>query len=170
MGEELFGISMVSLSVVWGLDRTCTKAVEMMTPVPNCFAATKTRLRCDIRVNRVMMIGVKTPRPLVTRMTKSSPMRRGLLYSRSIRWQVGSADSLPPVQCLGVLVSGEVTDSGGWHSRNTCMLMTVYSFVCITLFGFAFMGMPFRFALMCMLFLAFCALCTFDENLDIIAC
>ena len=79
---------------------TWTNAVEITTPVPNCFNITKTMLFCDIRVREVARMGVKTPIALVTRMTKSSPIRRVTLYSRSVWLHVASSG--PPTQCLGV--------------------------------------------------------------------
>lgn len=55
------------------------KAVEMTTPVPNCFKMVKKMLFCVMRVNEVARIGMKTPNAPVTRMTKSRPTRRGTL-------------------------------------------------------------------------------------------
>ena len=54
-------------------------AVDRMMPVPNCFKITKMMLFCDMRMNEVAKIGVKTPIALVARITKRSPTRRFLL-------------------------------------------------------------------------------------------
>ena len=39
---------------------TCTKAVDMMTPVPNCFKIVKVLLLERTRVKRIRRIGEKT--------------------------------------------------------------------------------------------------------------
>jgi hypothetical protein len=68
-----------------GMDHTWMKAVDKIIPVPNCFKITKIMFFCDMRMNEVAKIGLKTPSALVARMTNNSPTRSFLLYDRSIR-------------------------------------------------------------------------------------
>jgi hypothetical protein len=53
------------------------KAVEMMTPVPNCLNVVNTRLLGETNFQAKM--GVKTPIELVTRMTNNRPTLRLML-------------------------------------------------------------------------------------------
>jgi len=105
---------------------TCIKAVDKITPVPNCFPATKTRLSSDMRVNRVARIGANTPSALVARITNSRPMRSGLLYERSCRVHVGPDDesSAPPTQCLEELIQ---LDCGIRPRMNVVEVCVTYS-------------------------------------------
>jgi len=78
MGEELGEfVSDVASGLVWKLRQTWMNAVEMMTPVPNCRRMVKTAFDGD--TNEEMRIGVKTPRQLVTSITKRRPTRSLML-------------------------------------------------------------------------------------------
>lgn len=57
---------------------TWTKAVEMMTPVPNCLRMVRTMLDCT-DVKRDSRMGPYTPRDDATRTAKSMPIRMPML-------------------------------------------------------------------------------------------
>lgn len=75
--KELYLVSMGYGQYKYADELTWTIAVEITTPVPNWRIATMTIPSMLTEVNLSVMIGANTPMALVTRMTKSNPIRNG---------------------------------------------------------------------------------------------
>jgi hypothetical protein len=78
VGKKLYSVS-GQPGVESDRKHTCTIAVEMTTPVPNCRIATMSVLSMLTDVNLEVNMGANTPMALVTKMTKRRAILKGTL-------------------------------------------------------------------------------------------